>query len=161
MRKLLNPLKRISERAGRIILIHHTNAYGTRIADHTQLQAAVSQTILMTYQQKENRRIIKWESKGRGPGATRTFHLASPAETTFKLISLNPFENLDPRDKSTIPILNALATGPKSMTQIAMETKLTFKRVEKRIAKLLADGHIRKQPSSPHSMRQPQKYMTI
>ena len=83
MRKLLNPLKRISERAGRIILIHHTNAYGTRIADHTQLQAAVSQTILMTYQQKENRRIIKWESKGRGPGATRTFHLASPDETTY------------------------------------------------------------------------------
>ena len=84
MRKLLNPLKRISERAGRIILIHHTNAYGTRIADHTQLQAAVSQTILMTYKQRDHCRIIKWQSYGRGANATQTRYLASTDETTFK-----------------------------------------------------------------------------
>jgi len=48
IRKLITPLKYVAERAGTIILLHHTDARGNQIADHTQLQAAVSQTILMT-----------------------------------------------------------------------------------------------------------------
>lgn len=142
MRKILNPLKRISERAGRIILIHHTNAYGTRIADHTQLQAAVSQTILMTYQQKEKCRIIKWQSKGRGQGATQTRYLASTEETTFKPHHPDPTQDLDPRDKSTRPILRVLSKGSKTVEQLTIETTLKPIRIHKRLRKLIEQGYV-------------------
>jgi KaiC/GvpD/RAD55 family RecA-like ATPase len=144
MRKLLNPLKQISERAGRIILIHHTNAYGTRIADHTQLQAAVSQTILMTYEQRAKCRIIKWQSQGRGAGATRTSYIASPDETTFHSHSFDPRQGLDRRDKSTRPLLRALTSAPKTVAQLVIETRLTPTRVHKRLRKLIELGHVSK-----------------
>jgi RecA-family ATPase len=144
MRKLLNPLKRISERAGRIIIIHHTNAYGTRIADHTQLQASVSQTILMTYQQKEHCRIIKWQSFGRGANATQTRYLASTDATTFKPHLLDPLTDIHPQDESTKPILKALKSGSKTVSELVVQTGLTAKRSYKRLAILMATGHVRK-----------------
>ena len=142
MRKLLNPLKRISERAGRIIIIHHTNAYGTRIADHTQLQAAVSQTILMTYKQRDHCRIIKWQSYGRGANATQTRYLASTDETTFKPHHEDPSQGLDPRDKSTKPILRVLSKGSKTVEQLTIETRLKPIRIHKRLRKLIELGHV-------------------
>lgn len=142
MRKLLNPLKRISERAGRIIIIHHTNAYGTRIADHTQLQASVSQTILMTYQQREHCRLIKWQSFGRGANATQTLHIASTNETTFKPHLLDPLTDIHPQDESTKPILKALAKASKTVEQLVIETRLTPTRIHKRLRKLIELGHV-------------------
>ena len=144
VRKLITPLKRVAERAGTIILIHHTNAYGTRIADHTQLQAAVSQTILMTYKQRDHCRIIKWQSYGRGANATQTLHIASTNETTFKPRLLDPLTDIHPQDESTKPILKALKSGSKTVSELVVQTGLTAKRSYKRLAILVATGHVKK-----------------
>lgn len=145
MRKLLTPLKRISERAGRIILIHHTNAYGTRIADHTQLQASVSQTIVMTYRPLGSNRLITWDSKGRGRGATQTLSIVSPNEHTFTSDGTDFFASLDHRDKSTLPIVNALRNAKMSLSQIVKETGLSAVRVRKRLKKLTLTGLVSRQ----------------
>lgn len=144
MRKLLTPLKHISERAGRIILIHHSNAYGTRIADHTQLQAAVSQTILMTYQQKEKCRIIKWQSLGRGSGATQTRYMCSTSETSFHSHCPDPLSEIHSQDKSTKPIIRSLMSGAMTVKEIADKTGLKAKRCYKRLASLTTSGHVKK-----------------
>lgn len=144
MRKLLTPLKRISERAGRIILIHHTNAYGTRIADHTQLQASVSQTIVMTYRPLGSNRLITWDSKGRGRGATQTLSMLSLGETSFKPYIADPLQSLNPRNVSTRPILEALRTKPQTIADLAELTGLKAKRIYKRLACLTANGHVHK-----------------
>ncbi len=143
VRKFIDPLKRIAERAGTIILLHHTDSRGNQIADHTQLQAAVSQTIQMKLEQRENHRIIQWISKGRGTGICRIAHFRSENETHYAPHNPNPLANLDPRDISTEPIIKALQNSILSVTELAAETDLRTSTVKKRLLKLIQDGTVK------------------
>jgi len=143
VRKFIDPLKRIAERAGTIILLHHTDSRGNQIADHTQLQAAVSQTIQMKLEQRENHRIIQWISKGRGTGICRIAHFRSDYETHYAPHNPNPLANLDPRDISTEPIIKALQNSILSVTELAAETDLRTSTVKKRLLKLIQDGTVK------------------
>ncbi|MDH4388013.1 MAG: AAA family ATPase [Fimbriimonas sp.] len=137
IRKLITPLKYVAERAGTIILLHHTDARGNQIADHTQLQAAVSQTIQMKLEQREKGRIIHWKSQGRGTGICRNAYFRSESETHYAPHNPNPLANLNPRDRSTKPILEALQKKPMNVHDLSSKTGLTVRRVQKRIKHLL------------------------
>ncbi|MEI7576054.1 MAG: AAA family ATPase [Armatimonadota bacterium] len=143
VRKFIDPLKRIAERAGTIILLHHTDSRGNQIADHTQLQAAVSQTIQMKLEQRENHRIIQWISKGRGTGICRIAHFRSENETHYAPHNPDPLANLDPRDISTEPILKALQNGILSLAELVAETRLCAPTVKYRLTKLLKTGAVK------------------
>lgn len=140
VRNLLTPLKRVAERAGTIILIHHTDAHGKRAADHTQIQAAVSQTVLMSTQELDGYRLIKLECKGRGNGSYRKFHLLSRSETHYQRHHHTP--KLDPRDRSTKPILKALEKRPRTRQEIIEITRLDDRLVSKRLQKLIRGGFV-------------------
>lgn len=147
IRKLITPLKHLAERAGTIILLHHTDARGQQIADHTQLQAAVSQTIQMKLEQRDNCRIIQWKSQGRGRRICRNAYFRSENETHYAPHNPNPLAKLDPRDRSTKPILEALAQSPMKVREISHQTGLTLRRVQKRVKQLLESSVINRTAS--------------
>lgn len=143
VRKFIDPLKRIAERAGTIILLHHTDSRGNQIADHTQLQAAVSQTIQMKLEQRENHRIIQWISKGRGTGICRIAHFRSDYETHYAPHNPDPLANLDPRDISTEPVYKALHNGPKSIPELSMLTGQNVRNTYRAIQRLINAGTVK------------------
>lgn len=147
MRKLVTPLKHLAERAGTIILLHHTDARGNQIADHTQLQAAVSQTIQMRQEQRDTSRIIHWKSQGRGKGICRNAYFRSDNETHFAPHNPNPLANLHPRDLSTKPIIEALQKQPMTVTDLSRYTGLTVRRVQKRLKKMLNLALVKRTPN--------------
>jgi RecA-family ATPase len=140
IRKLITPLKRVAERAGTIILIHHTDAHGKRAADHTQIQAAVSQTILMSTQEHDGYRLIKLQCKGRGTGSYRKVHLLSRRETHYQTHNLA--SNLHARDHSTKPILKALEKCPRTVKELIELTNLDNRVIYKRLKRLKALGFV-------------------
>ncbi len=147
VRKLITPLKRVAERAGTIILIHHTDAHGKRAADHTQIQAAVSQTILMSTQENDGYRLIKLQCKGRGTGSYRKIHILSRSETHYQ--QHNIAANLHARDKSTNPILKALEQCPRTVKELIELTKLDNRVIYKRLKKLRSNGFVTSANSYP------------
>jgi RecA-family ATPase len=145
VRKLLTPLKRIAERAGTIILIHHTDAHGKRAGDHTQIQAAVSQTILMSTQElsagaQEGYRLIKLQCKGRGAGSYRKLHLLSRSETHYQ--THNPNVQIHPRDISTKPIIKALQRRQLTVQELKKVTNLDHRRIYHPLKKLVRGGYV-------------------
>jgi RecA-family ATPase len=147
VRKLITPLKRVAERAGTIILIHHTDAHGKRAGDHTQIQAAVSQTILMSTEEistgaHDGYRLIKLHCKGRGAGSYRKIHLLSRSETHFQSHNPSPTANLHAFDRSTKPIIEALFKGPKTVNELVELTNLSQQRIYKRLKHLVTHGYV-------------------
>ncbi|MDH4388876.1 MAG: AAA family ATPase [Fimbriimonas sp.] len=142
VRNLITPLKRVAERAGTIILIHHTDAHGKRAGDHTQIQAAVSQTVLMSTQENDGFRLIKLQCKGRGAGSYRKIHLLSRSETHYQPHNPNPTANLHAFDRSTKPIIEALFKGPKTVNELVELTNLSPQRIYKRIKHLVTHGYV-------------------
>jgi RecA-family ATPase len=158
VRRLLLPLRRIAERSGTIFLLHHTDRYGKQIADHTQIQAAVSQCIvhqavnhqLAAHTNGLTCRHITWHIAGRDLGAPRKLHFLSDHPTSYKPYDPNPIHHITLRDTSTQPIINVIRHTPKSCKQIAHETGLTYRLVCKRINKLLERGSIMRITKDAH-----------
>jgi archaellum biogenesis ATPase FlaH len=151
MRKLVTPLKHLAERAGTIILLHHTDARGNQIADHTQLQAAVSQTIQMRQEQRDTSRIIHWKSQGRGKGICRNAYFRSDNETHFAPHNPNPLATLHPRDLSTKPIIEALQGRRMKVKELIAVTGLPERRVYKCIKRLLRTAQIKRTEAGAYS----------
>lgn len=147
VRKLITPLKRVAERAGTIILIHHTDAHGKRAGDHTQIQAAVSQTILMSTQEHDGYRLIKLQCKGRGSGSYRKVHILSRSETHYQPHNLAT--NLHARDHSTKPILKALEKCPKTVKELVEHTNLDSRVIYKRLKTLRRIGFVSSSETYP------------
>jgi RecA-family ATPase len=144
VRKLLLPLRNMAGRSGTVILLHHTDKFGRQIADHTQLQAAVSQTIVHTVKDhkeaNKNCRVITWKSTGRDLGAPQTFQFES-----FGVSDYQPRTKelqIHGNDRTTLPILQCLSSGAKSINEVVEKTKLDRDLVTRKLKKLSLQGRI-------------------
>jgi archaellum biogenesis ATPase FlaH len=151
IRKLFRPLSCIATRSGTIILLHHTDKFGRNIADHTQIQAAASQNIIHSaadrWVEGENVRTITWKTVGRGLGVPRTIQFQSRSTNSYERFFPEP--TIHARDRSTVEILKALSVKQRTANQLATLTGLPRGRVYKRLAKLVASGHVFKNEHYP------------
>lgn len=144
VRELLLPIHRMAMRSGTVILLHHTDKFARHIADHTQLQAAVSHTIMHTAKDvrmgDRSQRVITWKSAGRDLGVPRTYEFESPDPAVY--LARNRELRLHGNDTMTFPILRLLESGPKSLDQVVDATGFERDAVRRKLRKLVLTARI-------------------
>lgn len=153
IRRLFSSLTSMAARSGTIILLHHTDKRGRTIADHAQIQAAASQTIIHSSEDNlvegTNVRTITWKTVGRGLGLPKVITFRSKSIESYERFL--PYPAIDARDRSTATILKALEWNQRTAFEIADLTNLPRHRIYKRLSKLIKSGHVLRVETSPTS----------